>query len=132
MTTFHFELVSPAQLLFEGQVESVVIPAIEGDMTVMANHAATMTALRPGVVTIGDGKAQKRLYVRGGFADINPSGLTLLAEQATPVEELNAEKIAAEMQNAEEDVRDAKTEEARRVANEKLDQLKSVMAVLRS
>lgn len=132
MATFHFELVSPAKLLFEGQVESVVIPGIEGDMTVMANHAPTMTALRPGVVTIGGDKGAQRLYVRGGFADINPSGLTLLAEQATPVEELNAEVIAAEMQNAEEDLRDAKTEEARRIASEKLEQMKSVMAVLRS
>jgi F-type H+-transporting ATPase subunit epsilon len=132
MTTFHFELVSPAKLLFEGPVESVVVPGIEGDMTIMANHAALMTSLRPGVVTVADGKGSKRLFVRGGFADVNAKGLTILAEQATPVEELSAEAIAAEMKNAEEDLRDAKTDEARRVATEKLGQLKDVMAVLRS
>jgi F-type H+-transporting ATPase subunit epsilon len=132
MTTFHFELVSPAKLLFEGAVESVVVPGLEGDMTIMANHAALMTSLRPGIVTIGDGKASKRLYVRGGFADVNAKGLTLLAEQATPVEELNPEVIASEMKNAEEDLRDAKTDEAKRIAAEKLGQLKDVMAVIRN
>jgi F-type H+-transporting ATPase subunit epsilon len=132
MTTFHFELVSPAKFLFEGAVESVVVPGLEGDMTIMANHAATLTSLRPGVVTIADGKTSKRLYVRGGFADINASGLTILAEQATPVEDINAETIAAEMKNAEEDLRDAKTDEAKRLASEKLGQLKDVMAVIRN
>jgi F-type H+-transporting ATPase subunit epsilon len=132
MTTFHFELVSPARLLFEGPVESVVVPGIEGDMTIMANHAALMTSLRPGVVTVADGKGSKRLFVRGGFADVNARGLTILAEQATPVEELSAEAIAKEMQNAEEDLRDARTDEAKRIATEKLGQLKDVMAVLRS
>jgi F-type H+-transporting ATPase subunit epsilon len=132
MTTFHFELVSPAKLLFEGAVESVVLPGIEGDMTIMANHAATMTSLRPGVVTVADGKSAKRLYVRGGFADITAAGLTILAEQATPVEELNAEVIASEMKNAEEDLRDAKTDETKRLAAEKLGQLKDVMAVIRN
>jgi F-type H+-transporting ATPase subunit epsilon len=132
MTTFHFELVSPARLLFEGAVDSVVIPGVEGDMTIMANHAATMTSLRPGVVTIADGKGAKRLFVRGGFADVNEKGLTLLAEQAIPVEDLNAEAIASEMKDAEEDLRDARTDEAKRLASEKLGQLKDVMAVIRN
>jgi F-type H+-transporting ATPase subunit epsilon len=132
MTTFHFELVSPARLLFEGAVDSVVIPGVEGDMTIMANHAALMTSLRPGVVTIADGKGAKRLFVRGGFADVNAAGLTLLAEQAIAVEDLNAEIIASEMKDAEEDLRDAKTDEAKRLASEKLGQLKDVMAVIRN
>jgi F-type H+-transporting ATPase subunit epsilon len=132
MATFHFELVSPAKLLFEGPVESVVVPGIEGDMTIMAKHAALMTSLRPGVVTIADGKSSKRLFVRGGFADVNASGLTILAEQATPVEDLSAETIAAEMKAAEEDLRDAKTDEAKRIATEKLSQLKDVMAAIRN
>ena len=132
MASFNFELVSPAKLLFEGAVESVVVPGLEGDMTIMANHAALMTSLRPGVVTIGDGKTSKRLFVRGGFADVNASGLTILAEQAIPVEELNADTIANEMKNAEEDLRDAKTDEAKRLAAEKLGSLKDVMAVLRN
>lgn len=132
MTTFHFELVSPARLVFEGPVDSVVVPGSEGDMTIMANHAALMTSLRPGIVTIAAGSTPRRLYVRGGFADVNASGLTILAEQATPVEELSPEAIAKEMQDAEEDLRDAKTDEAKRKAADKLGQLKDVMAVIRS
>ncbi len=132
MTTFHFELVSPAKLLFEGAVDSVAIPGSEGDMTIMAGHAALMTSLRPGVVTIADGKTSRRLFVRGGFADVNPGGLTILAEQAIPVEDISPEMIAAEMKNAEEDLRDAKTDEAKRLAGEKLGQLKDVMAVIRN
>ena len=132
MATFHFELVSPAKLVFEGPVDSVVVPGVEGDMTIMANHAALMTSLRPGIVTIADGKGARRLYVRGGFVDVNATGLTILAEQATPVEELSAEVIAKEMQDAEEDLRDAKTDEAKRKATEKLGQLRDVMAALRS
>jgi F-type H+-transporting ATPase subunit epsilon len=129
MTTFHFELVSPARLVFEGQATTVVVPGVEGEMTVMADHAPLMTSLRPGIVTI-DGA--RRLYVRGGFADVNASGLTILAEQATPVEELSAEAVAKEMQDAEEDLRDAQTDEAKRKAAEKLGQLRDLMAVLRS
>jgi F-type H+-transporting ATPase subunit epsilon len=129
MTTFHFELVSPARLVFEGQATTVVVPGVEGEMTVMADHAPLMTSLRPGIVTI-DGA--RRLYVRGGFADVNASGLTILAEQATPVEELSAEAVAREMQDAEEDLRDAQTDEAKRKAAEKLGQLRDLMAVLRS
>jgi F-type H+-transporting ATPase subunit epsilon len=132
MTTFHFELVSPAKLLFEGAVVSVVVPGLEVDMTIMANHAALMTSLRPGVVTVADGQVSKRLFVRGGFADVNASGLTILAEQAIPVEDLHADAIAAEMKNAEEDLRDATTDEAKRIASEKLGQLKDVMAVIRN
>jgi F-type H+-transporting ATPase subunit epsilon len=132
MTTFHFELVSPAKLLFEGPVESVVLPGTDGDMTVLANHAALMTSLRPGVVTVADGKATRRLFVRGGFADINAKGLTILAEQATPVEEMSAEVIAKQMKDAEEDLRDAKTDEARAVAAGRLADLKDAMAVLRN
>lgn len=129
MATFHFELVSPASLVFEGAVTSVVVPGSEGEMTVMAGHAPLMTSLRPGIVTI-DGA--RRLYLRGGFADVNAAGLTILAEQATPVEELSPEAVAKEMQDAEEDLRDAKTEEAKRKAAEKLGQLRDVMAVIRS
>jgi F-type H+-transporting ATPase subunit epsilon len=132
MPTFHFELVSPAKLLFEGPVESVVLPGTDGDMTVLANHAALMTSLRPGIVTVADGKSTQRLFVRGGFADINARGLTILAEQATPVEAMNAEVIAQQMKAAEEDLRDAKTDDAKRVAAEKLAQLKEAMAVLRN
>jgi F-type H+-transporting ATPase subunit epsilon len=129
---FNFELVAPERVLYSGSVNQVVVPGSEGDMTVLSGHAPTMTTLRPGIVTLSEEKGAKRLFVRGGFADITPDGLTILAEQAIPVEELNADRIALEMKNAEEDLADSKTDEARRVATEKLGQLKDVMAALRN
>jgi F-type H+-transporting ATPase subunit epsilon len=129
---FNFELVAPERVLYSGSVNQVVVPGSEGEMTVLAGHAPAMTTLRPGVVTVAEEKGSKRLFVRGGFADITPAGLTILAEQAIPVEELSAETIAQEMKNAEEDLADARTDEAKRIATEKLGQLKEVMAVIRN
>lgn len=89
--SFNFELVSPERLLLSAQVAEVVIPATEGEMTVMANHAPTMTTVKPGVVTVkmADGKSE-RFAVFGGFADILPTGCTLLAESAVRVDELDS------------------------------------------
>jgi F-type H+-transporting ATPase subunit epsilon len=131
MAAFHFELVSPEKLLFSGEVESVVVPGAEGAFTVLKDHAPVMSTLKPGLVEVsqGAGKAQ-RLFVRGGFADVAAGGLTILAEQAIPVEELDAGRIAAEMKNAEEDVADARSDEARRIASEKLAQLGELKAAL--
>lgn len=129
MTTFSFELVSPERVLFSGEATQVVVPASEGEITVLANHAPFMSALRAGVVTI-DGS--KRLFVRGGFADVSASGLTLLAEQAVAVEDINVEKLAGQIKDAEEDLRDAKSDEARDRAAEALEGLKAMMAVARN
>ena len=107
MAAFHFELVSPEKLLFSGSVEQVVVPGTEGEFTVLKDHAPTMATLRPGVVTVseGPGKSQ-RLFVRGGFADISAKGLTILAEEAIPVEQLDAVRIEMQIQNRERGRRD--------------------------
>ena len=68
--------------------------------------------------------------MRGGFADVSPKGLTILAEQAIPVAELDAGKIAGEIKNAEEDLADAATGEARRAAQERLDQMRELKSAL--
>ncbi len=131
MAAFHFELVSPEQLLFSGEVDSVVVPGVEGQMTILKDHAPVMTTLKPGVVEVSESASKKsRIFVRGGFADVAATGLTILAEVATPVEQLDAAKIAAEIKNAEEDVADAAGDEAKRVATEKLDQLNELKAAL--
>ncbi|HZH51244.1 MAG TPA: F0F1 ATP synthase subunit epsilon [Microvirga sp.] len=102
MATFNFELVSPERVLFSGDVDAVVLPATEGDMTVLAGHAPTMTALKIGFLVItntpGNGK---RVLIRGGFADINQNGLTVLAERALPEEELTQEILDHEILTAE-------------------------------
>ena len=125
-TPFPFELVSPDKVVFSGPAQAVVVPGLEGDFQVLTDHAPTMTAVRPGVVTIDDAQGKHiRVFVRGGFADVNPLGLTLLAEEAIPFEQLSAAQLDQEIRNAEEDVADA-TEESRRQAQEKLDRLREL------
>ena len=131
MAAFHFELVSPERLLFSGNVEAVVVPGAEGEFTVLRDHAPLMTTLKPGIVVVDESASKtSRLFVRGGFADVSAEGLTILAEQAVPVEELDAAKIEAQIKNAEEDVADATSDEVKRLASEKLDQLRELRAAL--
>ncbi|MBB4041211.1 F-type H+-transporting ATPase subunit epsilon [Microvirga flocculans] len=102
MATFNFELVSPERVLFSDAVDAVVLPASEGDMTVLPGHAPMMTTLKTGFLIIGNGSGNgKRVLVRGGFADINQNGLTVLAERALPAEELTQEVLDKEILQAE-------------------------------
>ncbi len=126
MAPFPFELVSPDKVLFSGAANAVVVPGHEGDFQVLADHAPTMTAVRPGVVTIdGAGGKHLRVFVRGGFADVNPAGLTILAETAIPFEDLNAAHLDQEIRNAEEDLADA-TDDQKQAAQERLDRLREL------
>jgi F-type H+-transporting ATPase subunit epsilon len=102
MATFNFELVSPERVLFSGQVDAVVLPASDGDVTVLAGHAPLMTTLKTGFLVIADKPGNgKRVLVRGGFADIGQNGLTVLAERALPAEELTQEILDKEILQAE-------------------------------
>jgi len=131
MAAFHFELVSPEKLLFSGDVESVVAPGAEGQFTVLKDHAPVMTTLKAGIVAVagGDGKSE-RLFVRGGFADVNTAGFTILAEQAIPVAEIDLAKVDADIKDAKEDFADAKSDEARHAASEKIAQLQELRAAI--
>ena len=129
--TLHFELVSPERLLSSGEVESVSIPGTDGDMGIFEGHAPVLSTLRPGVVTITRSTgAAERIFVRGGFAEVNPKGLTVLAEVAIPLAELKPDVLALEIKNAEEDVADAKSDEKKRVASENLEHLKALQGAL--
>ncbi len=131
MATFHFELVSPEKLLFSGEVEAVVVPGIEGEFTVMKDHAPVMTVLKAGIVQIDETASKKtKLFVRGGFADIAGGGLTLLAEYSAPLEQFDAGQLAAQIKNAEEDFADAKSEETKNAAAEKLAQLNELKVAI--
>jgi F-type H+-transporting ATPase subunit epsilon len=128
MASFHFELVSPEKMLFSGDVESVVVPGADGEFQVFAGHAPAMSTLKPGVLTIaGAAGAPSRVFVRGGFADVNPAGLTVLAEQAIDLAEVKPDRLAQDIKNAEEDVADAKSDDARIRAQMKLDGLRAVL-----
>jgi F-type H+-transporting ATPase subunit epsilon len=128
---FQFELVSPERLLVSEQVEHVVIPGTEGEMTVMANHAPVMTTIKPGVVTVRTAAgAQERYVVFGGFADILPSGCTLLAESATAVKDIDRDDLARRIQDAKEDVADATDDLTRTRAEQLLAQLTTLQGAL--
>ena len=102
MATLSFELVSPERVLFSGDVDAVMLPASEGDMTVLPGHAPTMTALKMGFLVITDRPGNgRRVLVRGGFADVSESGLTVLAERALPEEEVTQEILDHEILQAE-------------------------------
>ena len=126
----HFNLVSPERQLMSADVDQVDIPGTEGWMGVLPNHAPLMTTLAPGMVRIKNGAEESRIFVRGGFAEISPSGLTLLAEEAMPAAELNAAAIAQRIKNAEEDVADADNDEKKLNAQQGLDRLKELQAAL--
>jgi F-type H+-transporting ATPase subunit epsilon len=128
---FKFELVSPERLLVSGEAEQVLVPGSEGDMTILAHHAPLLTTLRPGVLDIGfPGGERQRYFIRGGFAEVGPTGLTVLAETAIDLRELDAGELAQAVTDAEEDVADAKSDSARDRAQTKLDQLRQVQAAL--
>ena len=127
---FKFELVSPERLLVSDEVEQVLVPGAEGDMTVLAYHAPVLTTLRPGLLDIGfPGGRSQRFFIRGGFAEVNPAGLTVLAETAIDLDELKAEQLVQAIKDAEEDVADL-TDDARDRAQTKLEHLRQVQATL--
>jgi F-type H+-transporting ATPase subunit epsilon len=127
----HFELVSPERLLFSGEVSGVDIPGTDGDMGILPGHAPVLSTLRPGVVTVTkEGGQKERIFVRGGFAEVNPQGLTVLAEVAVPIAELNADILAQQVKDAQEDVSDAQDDETRRRAQENLDHLQDLQRAL--
>ena len=131
MAGLHFELVSPSRLLFSGEVDQVIVPGTEGEMTVLPGHAPLLSTLRPGVVVVQKTSgASDRIFVRGGLAEINPRGLTILAEVAIPLAELNTAALGAQIKDAEEDVADAKSDEARRKASENLEHLKALQGAI--
>ena len=129
--TFKFELVSPEKLLISGNATQVVVPGSEGAFAILPGHAPVMSTLKPGVLDVTmDGEAETRIFVRGGFAEGGPDSLTVLAEQAIPMAELDAAALAEELRNAEDDVKDARDDEIRARAQERLDHLKQLQASL--
>jgi F-type H+-transporting ATPase subunit epsilon len=102
MATFHFDLVSPEKLAFSGEVDQVDIPGVEGYFGVLAGHAPVVAAMRPGILTIIAGASRQKVIVLGGIAEVSAKGLTVLADVATSLDELDRAEFAdtiADMQN---------------------------------
>jgi F-type H+-transporting ATPase subunit epsilon len=103
-----FELVSPERVLASVAADMVVVPGVEGDFGVLAEHAPVLSLLRPGVIEVYDGNTvSERIFVEGGFAEVNPHGLIVLAEAATPLAEVPLDEAKSLLRNAEDDLADA-------------------------
>jgi F-type H+-transporting ATPase subunit epsilon len=101
MATFHFELASPERLVFSGEVDQVDVPGSEGDFGVLAGHAPLVTMLRPGIMTVYAGGQKQQIVVLGGFAETGPNGLTVLADTASSLEDLDRAVLAAQIEASE-------------------------------
>src|SRR5882757_2939503 len=107
MATFHFDLVSPEKLLFSGEVDQVDVPGSEGDFGVLAGHAAIVSALRPGIMTVTVGGNAQRMIVLGGFAEVSADGkLTVLADLADSVEDFDRAVLAKRIAEQEAKVKE--------------------------
>jgi F-type H+-transporting ATPase subunit epsilon len=120
----HFDLVSPERLLISSDVAQVDVPGSEGDFGVLAGHAPLVTTMRPGILVIyRDGQDPMRIVINGGFAEVGPNGLTVLADTAVPIEEFDATALAGVIKDTEEDIADSTDGWQRDKLSRRLEQL---------
>jgi F-type H+-transporting ATPase subunit epsilon len=131
MATFHFDLVSPEKMAFSGEVDQVDIPGAEGDFGVLAGHAPVVAAIRPGILTIFTGTEHQKVIVLGGLAEVSEKGLTVLADVATSMEELDRAKFAETIAEMEENLKEKQGDELDQ-ALERLDHFKSIQQELQT
>jgi F-type H+-transporting ATPase subunit epsilon len=132
MATFHFNLVAPDKLLFSGEVDQVDVPGMEGDFGVLADHAPLVALLRPGVLTVKVGADAQRIVIFGGFAEVSPQGLTVLADYATSLEDLDLAMLAARIAETEEKIKRIEVGSLLDRELERLDHFKAVDMHLQS
>jgi F-type H+-transporting ATPase subunit epsilon len=125
MATFHFDLVSPEKIAFAGEVDQVDVPGLEGDFGVLAGHAPFVASLRPGILTVTTGGTRQKIIVLGGLAEVSEKGLTVLADVATSLKELDKTAFAEQIAGMEAKLAEKEGNELDR-AIERLDQFKSI------
>jgi F-type H+-transporting ATPase subunit epsilon len=125
--TFKFELVTPERMLLSEDAAHVVVPGVEGEFTVLPLHAPVIAALRPGVVsaTLTDERTL-RVFVKGGFAEVDADRLVVLAERALAVADLDAAGISAEIETAEAELAAATSDAARLAATSAVESLRAL------
>ncbi len=124
--TFKIELVSPERVLLSGEATEVIVPGAAGEFTVLAGHAPLISALRPGILEIRQPSGPRRIYVRGGFAEVDPTQLTILAQNLVDVTDGDSAQLAAEMRVAEQMLASATDDESRLLAHDAIAALKSL------
>lgn len=130
MATFHFDLVSPEKLAFSGEVDQVDVPGIEGDFGVLAGHAPVVAVIRPGILTVVTGGSRQKIIVLGGLAEVSENGLTVLADVATSMEELDRTAFANQIDEMEENLKKGEPGHELDREIERLDQFKSIQTQL--
>jgi F-type H+-transporting ATPase subunit epsilon len=131
MATFNFDLVSPEKLAFSGEVDQVDVPGVEGDFGVLAGHAPVVAAVRPGILTITSGGAHQKIIVLGGLAEMSDNGLTVLADVATSIADVDRAQFAETIAEMEAKLAEKEGSELDR-AIERLDHYKSIQQELTS
>ena len=122
--TFRFELVSPERVLLSVDADQVVVPGDDGDFAVLAGHAPVISTLRPGVLDVTAGSVRKRLFVKSGFVEVDPSRLTVLAETAYDLDDISAAIMAEELKTAEAELAAAKDDSSKRRADTLVSELR--------
>ena len=123
-----FDLVSPERLLLSCDADMVTVPGTEGYMGVMAGHSPVVTTLRAGMIDVSNEGKDDRYFIRGGFAEVSPAKITVLAEEAIPMSELDLAVLDQRIADAQEDEIAAKTDADRHKAAQLVDDLKLVRA----
>jgi F-type H+-transporting ATPase subunit epsilon len=125
-----FALVSPQRELFHGEVDQVDVPGTEGDFGVLPNHAPVMAMIRPGALRIVNDGVERRIFVNGGFADVTPAGLTVLAEEALDLAEIDLTTVDQHLRDAREDAGLARDEAARALTQRRVGRLEAMREAL--
>ena len=126
----HFALVSPERELFNGEVDHVVVPGSEGEFGVSPNHAPVMSVIKPGALRVINDGTERRIFVNGGFADVTPEGLSVLAEEAIDLADVDPAQLEQQLKNAQDDLRDANTDDRRAAAQRALSRVEGIKAAL--
>jgi F-type H+-transporting ATPase subunit epsilon len=129
MATFHFDLVSPEKLAFSGEVDQVDVPGWEGDFGVLAGHAPVVAAMRPGILTVISGGQKQKIIVLGGLAEVSDNRLTVLADVATSMDEVDRAQFADTIEQMQEKLSEKEGGELD-LAIARLDQYKSIQQQL--
>jgi F-type H+-transporting ATPase subunit epsilon len=131
MATFHFDLVSPEKLAFSGEVDQVDVPGVEGDFGVLAGHAPVVAAIRPGILTVTTGGTHQKIIVLGGLAEVSDKGLTVLADVATSIDDIDKTAFADQIAQMEAKLAEKEGSELDGEI-ERLDHFKSIQNQLNS
>lgn len=126
----NFDLVAPEARVFQGEVDMVVVPGSEGDFGVLAGHAPFMSTIRSGAIAIHDGADIRRTFIHGGFAEVTPAGLTILAEEAIDIADVDPAEVERQLTEAREDLGQARDEDETREAQNRIEKFEALLQTI--